>query len=172
MTADLPPVGATVALPLFGEPWEWQVRKRSDGAACALADRHYSRQSVGSGRLGPPGRTLVLVTADETATWLTTWPKYPMDGLDAWRCSIFRNEGPALSSDLIRSAMALTAELWSARPGDGWVTWVDASKVRSTNPGYCFIQAGWRPDNTYVPDRRRPNLRRLVADVEIAEAAA
>lgn len=73
-----------------------------------------------------------------------------MDGLDAWRCSIFRNEGAALSSELIVAAMQLTARLWAPlRPVDGWVTWVDTRKVVSTNPGYCFKQAGWWHDKSY-----------------------
>lgn len=94
--------------------------------------------------------------------WLTHWPNdgLGMDGLDAWRCSIFRNEGPALSSELIRAAMVLTARLWSGRPRDGWVTWVDTRKVRSSNPGYCFIMAGWWRDR----DWSHPHLIRLRAD--------
>ena len=50
----------------------------------------------------PPGRTLVLVTENGDAVWGTHWPQaeLALDGLDAWRCSIFRNEGPLLSSML------------------------------------------------------------------------
>lgn len=150
---------------LFGDASQWQRRRRTDPAACALADRHYSRQTRGSGRLGPPARTLVFVTADETALWLTSWPKYPMDELDAWRCSIFRNEGSARSSDLIRAAMELTAAIWADRPEAGWLTWVDRAAVASSNPGYCFLRAGWYVDRFYVPDRRRPTLRRLRAAI-------
>jgi hypothetical protein len=125
----------------------WQVRRKADAAACALADRHYSRQRPGSGQVGPPGRLLVLVTPCERATWVTHWPRadLALDKLDAWRCSIFRNEAPEeelLSSDLIRAAMVLTARLWATRPPDGWVTWIDQTKVGSSNPGYCFK----RPD--------------------------
>lgn len=130
----------------------WQVRDKSDGAANALADRHYSRRRPGSGQVGPPGRKLVLVSPDERAVWLTHWPKaeYAMDGLDAWRCSIFRNEGDVLSSDLILAAMALTEALWDERPNDGWVTWVDTRKVASRNPGYCFLRAGWLRDRAWT----------------------
>jgi hypothetical protein len=137
------------ALTLPGiEVGAWQVRTRLDRAANALADRHYSRRRPGSGQVGPPGRKLVLVSPDETALWLTHWPyaELAMDGLDAWRCSIFRNEGPVLSSDLIRAAMDLTERLWEGRPADGWVTWVDTRKVRSSNPGCCFLKAGWYRD--------------------------
>lgn len=144
----------------------WQVRHHRDPAALALADRHYSRRRPGSGQLGPPGRKLVLVTCCERAVWVSHWP-YPhlaLDGLDAWRCSIFRNEGAGLSSELIAAAMALTARLWApiARPADGWVTWVDATKVASTHPGYCFKQAGWTLDRTW----HHPRLLRLRAEVD------
>lgn len=133
------------------ETGPWQVRTRLDEAANALADRHYSRRRPGSGQVGPPGRKLVLVTPCERAVWLTHWP-YPelsMDGLDAWRCSIFRNEGAGLSSELIRQAMELTETLWLARPTDGWITWIDTRKIASANPGYCFKQAGWWLDRDW-----------------------
>lgn len=96
----------------------WQVRSHTDRAACALADRHYSRRpsSIGSGRVGGPTRRLVLVTPCERATWVTIWPEFPQDGLHAWRCSIFRNEGAGLSSELIVAAMALTTRQWADPP--------------------------------------------------------
>jgi hypothetical protein len=34
--------------------------------------------------------------------------------------------------------------LFGPPPKDGFVTYVDARKVRSTNPGYCFLKSGWR----------------------------
>jgi hypothetical protein len=133
----------------LAEPW--QVRNAFDPAVNALADRHYNRQQRGSGQVGPPGRKLVFVTHCERAVWVSHWPyaDLALDGLDAWRCTIFRNEGAGLSSDLIRAAMDLTAQLWSGRPAEGWITWVDRRQVRSTNPGYCFKQAGWSIDRAW-----------------------
>jgi hypothetical protein len=153
---------STLVLPGF-DPAAWQLRHQSDAAANALADRHYSRKRPGSGQIGPAGRKLVFVTTDERAVWLTHWPRaeYAMDGLDAWRCTIFRNEGAGLASDLIRSAMAATEALWSDRPADGWVTWVDTRKVRSANPGYCFLRAGWWRDREWT----HRHLIRLRADI-------
>ena len=144
----------------------WQVRNKNDPAANALADRHYSRRRPGSGQIGPPGRKLVLVTPCERAVWLTHWPAaaLAMDGLDAWRCSIFRNEGAGLSSDLIRAAMELTAALWTGRPTahPGWVTWIDTRKVRrKRDPGRCYLKAGWHVDRSWS----HPYLIRLRADV-------
>ena len=139
----------------------WQVRNRSDPAARALADRHYSRKTRGAPWIGPPGRVLVLVTPCERAVWLTHWPRadLALDGLDAWRCSIFRNEGAGLSSELIKAAMALTAKRWDGPPADGWITWIDTTKIRSAHPGYCFKQAGWTLDRTWS----HPRLIRLRA---------
>ena len=141
----------------------WQVRDRADSAARALADRHYSRRSLGFRTLGPPGRVLVLVTPCERAVWVTHWPLYPQDGLDAWRCTLFRNEGAGLSSALIRAAMDATAQLWADRPADGWVTFVDPRAVASSHPGWCFLCAGWWKDRTWKPGRWAPYLRRLRA---------
>lgn len=129
----------------------WQLRDHCDAAACALADRHYSRRRPRSGQIGPPGRKLVMVTPCERAVWLTHWPfaEIALDGLDAWRCTIFRNEGAGLSSELIREAMALTEECWGTRPRDGWITWIDPRKIASTNPGFCFLAAGWHRDTAW-----------------------
>jgi hypothetical protein len=143
----------------------WLRTGKSDPAALALADRHYSRRRPGSGQVGPPGRKVVLVTACGRALWLSHWPdsdKSPsMDGLDAFRCSIFRNEGAGLSSELIVAAMILTEQAWGAPGPDGWVTWVDTTKVRSTNPGYCFVCAGWDVDHDWSPARGRRGKIRL-----------
>lgn len=93
--------------------------------------------------------------------WVTHWPyaHLALDKLDSWRCTIFRNESDALSSDLIRSAMEATATLWGSRPADGWITWVDTRKVNSRNPGYCFLKAGWVRDREW----HHRNLIRLRA---------
>lgn len=141
----------------------WSKRGRTDGHAQALADRHYSRRTPGASCFTPAGKALVLVTACGRATWATSWTQFPDDGLDAWRCTLFRNEGAGLSSGLILAAMALTAELWGEAPPDGWVTWIQTNKVRSTNPGYCFLKAGWWKDPTFQPDRRRKHTIRLRA---------
>lgn len=141
----------------------WRRVTKFDPRGAELADRHYSRRTVGSPQFMPPGRTLVFVTEDGAAVWGTHWPQahLAMDGLDAWRCSIFRNEGPHLSSDLIREAMDLTAVLWQTRPTDGWLTFVKIAAVRSVNPGACFKAAGWKLDRTW----QHPKMVRLRAPV-------
>lgn len=123
----------------------WTVSNRAAPRALRLADRHYSRQQPGTPQFVKPGRCLVLVTEPGDALWVTSWP-YPHlvahAWPDAWECSYFRNEGPVRSSDLIREAVAATRAAFGA-PHD-FITFVDASKVRSALPGYCYIRAGWK----------------------------
>lgn len=90
-----------------------------------------------------PGRKMVLLTpcARALLVWREFVSKDPTAGAGDVNCAIFRNEGAGLSSDLIRAAMALA---WSRWPGARLYTYVNARKVRSRNPGYCFICAGWR----------------------------
>ena len=44
------------------------------------------------------------------------------------------------------SRLILAAEVWAwARwPGERLYTYVDTRRVRSTNPGYCYLAAEWR----------------------------
>lgn len=127
----------------------WMLSHRADPRAVALADRHYSRQKVGTPQFVPPGRCLVLYTATETgqAVWVTSWPfaeyvKHAWAG--AWVCSIFRNEAAGLSSSLIAEAVAATKFYYGEPPALGIITFVKPSAIRSRNPGYCFKKAGWR----------------------------
>lgn len=128
----------------------WRVSHRADPDARALADRHYNRQKPGTPQFVPPGRCLVLLTECHRALWVTSWPfpeyvKHAWAG--AWVNSLFRNEGAGLSSDLIREAVAATCAHWSA-PALGIVSFVDATKVRSHNPGCCYQKAGWHRAGT------------------------
>lgn len=132
-------------------PWihasDWCLVKRCDPSARALADRHYSRQTPGAVDFMPPGRTFVLMTRDRTAVWGAVENLDPA-GNRRWRVSIFRNEGPALSSYLVRTATLLTLGRWHRRwgpPSIPLTTEVDPSKVRpKRDPGWCFLRAGWR----------------------------
>ena len=140
----------------------WQIRNRFDRAAAELADRHYSREKK-SPQVGGPGFVLILVTPCERAAWIskrhattTTSARVLSDGFpDAYRCSLFRNEGAGLASDLIVEAMRMTEDLWGAAPI--WVTYIDRDAVSSANPGYCFKCAGWVTDRSFD----HPRLVRL-----------
>lgn len=67
-----------------------------------------------------------------------------MNGLDGWTCTIFRNEGLWLSSDLVRGAEDYLLSSGKTIGPDGLITYVFDSKVKSANPGFCFKIAGWR----------------------------
>lgn len=125
----------------------WTRVTKFDARAAALADRHYSRRTRGSPQFMPPGQTIVLIAREGRAVF--GWRPDPskgfkqMNGLDGWTCTIFRNESTALSS-----AMILEAERELLKDGrgcgpDGMITYVWDRKVASSNPGYCFKQAGW-----------------------------
>ena len=128
----------------------WTLSHRADPFARDIADRHYNRQKVGAPQFVPPGRCLVLkaLTPTGRAFWFTSWPfaeyvKHAWAG--AWVCSAFRNEGAALSSELIRDALAATRAKFGEPPELGMITFVDASKVmKKRDFGYCYIRAGFR----------------------------
>jgi hypothetical protein len=127
----------------------WERVTKFDARAAALADRHYSRRTVGSPQFMPPGQTVVLLAADALAVF-GWWRPHPasglraMNGLDGWTCTIFRNESPVLSSTLVLAAeRSLVAAGVTCGPS-GMLTYVWDARIRSTNPGACFKRAGWR----------------------------
>lgn len=127
----------------------WIRSHRADPDVLPLADRHYNRQKIGAPQFAPPGRCLVLKTAELDAFWITSWPfaqfvRHAWAG--AWVCSAFRNESAHLSSDLIREAVAATVAEYGAAPELGMITFVDTTKTRKKrDPGRCYLRAGFRP---------------------------
>jgi hypothetical protein len=125
----------------------WYLSSRADARAAALADRHYSRKTVGAAQFVPPGRCLVLLTGAADAVWVSSWPyseyvKHAWAG--AWLCSLFRNESVYLSSDLIVCAVAATRFWWGTAPEQGMITFVNTAKVRKKRDwGRCYRRAGW-----------------------------
>ena len=153
---------------IFASEDRWEVVKRCDPRARELADRHYSRQTVGAVDFLPCGRTLVLLTTCALAVWGVVENLDPAGQL-RWRCSIFRNEGAGLSSDLIREATTRTYLWWlnhyGRLPKVPLTTEVDPRKTRKKrDPGRCFRRAGWR-----VVDMRR-GLVVLQAPIERARS--
>lgn len=131
----------------------WVESHRADPFCCDVADRHYSRQKIGSPQFVPPGRCHVLkINRDGArAVWVTSWPfaqyvKHAWAG--AWVNSFFRNEGAGISSELIRSAIAETRSKWEPPPL-GMITFVCPKRVKPTmvrgRPvwGYCYQKAGF-----------------------------
>jgi DNA (cytosine-5)-methyltransferase 1 len=125
----------------------WQLTDRGDPQVAAMADRHYSRKTVGAAQFTPPGRVVVLRTPDADAVWVSSWPRFTRPGFawhGAWLCTIFRNESGHLSSELVTEAVAVTRHRWPAVPTLGMVTFIDAGKVRrKRDPGRCFRRAGF-----------------------------
>jgi hypothetical protein len=127
----------------------WRLSHRADPRGCAIADRHYNRQSIGSPQFVPPGRCVVLI--QEGALWTTSWPfaeyvRHVWPG--AWINSLFRKECDGRASDMIREAIAATRSVWPA-PDLGMVTFVDPKAVPGTMVrgervfGHCYKQAGF-----------------------------
>ena len=128
----------------------WHRVTKFNADSAALADRHYSRRKIGSPQFMPPGQTVILMTAaaDAVFGW---WRPDPtsgikqMNGLDGWTCTIFCNESLAWrSSRMILAAERFLLDLGVTVGPDGFITYVWDRKVASTNPGYCFKQAGWK----------------------------
>lgn len=83
-----------------------------------------------------------------------------MNNLNGWTCTIFRNESRHLSSTMILDAERLVLERYDCGP-DGLLTYVWDSKIKSSNPGYCFKQAGWKAIGRSA-DNRKTLLQKLV----------
>lgn len=128
----------------------WLPVRDGDPRATALYRRHYSFKRYADGRLSDPrngnrwliagpGQKLLLMTTGCDA--LFVWRKFiDASGQTGVNCAVFRNESEYLSSTLI-----LEAEYWGWQrwPGSRLYTYVNARKIQSVNPGYCFKQAGW-----------------------------
>jgi len=116
-----------------------------DPEMSALADRHYSRRTVGARQFCYAGRKLVLRDYAGLVLFVWMWPydELRMDGQTGYNCSIFRNESGRLSSEIILEAEQLALDKWGP---NRFYTYVDGRKIRSTNPGFCFLKAGWRKD--------------------------
>lgn len=122
----------------------WWLTKDGDAACLALYERHYSAHQYKDGRIRKlfcgPGQKVVLRTESGDAVFV--WRKFiDRSGQQGINCAVFRNEGPVLSSELVRQADAAADFCW---PGVRHYTYVSAKSVRSRNPGFCFLAAGWR----------------------------
>ena len=129
---------------LLNEPVYWIISHDMNPIAQKLADRHYSRKTPGStkGFIGP-GEKLVLLSPDGKAlfAWLRSDPELRGDHIDGVNCTIFRNESRVLSSKLILEAEKFARKRW---PDLKLFTYVSKEKVKSKNPGWCFMKAGWK----------------------------
>ena len=121
----------------------WIEVRDGDVSVRSVFDRHYSRRKFRDGRYSSlfvgPGEKMVLRTAAGDA--ICVWRKFmSMNNQNGINCAIFRNESDALSSHLLLQAMKLAWKKW---PGERLYTYVNPKRIRSTNPGFCFLEAGW-----------------------------
>ena len=122
----------------------WRISRDGDPIGLELYLRHYSHRRYLDGRVRRlfvgPGEKLVLIGRDGLA--LFAWRRFvSRDGQTGVSCSIFRNESPVLSSELIREADSIADWKWPNEPRH--YTYVAPGRVRSSNPGCCFLRAGW-----------------------------
>jgi len=136
----------------------WVPIRDGDPRGLGLYLRHYSAKGTPrrrGNRFVGPGESLVLVTPQLDAMFIWRHSTIPRkDQQVGVECYLFRNEGAALSSELIREAVRLAWERW---PAVRLWTYVNPRRIRSTNPGACFRAAGWRR----LPDSKHPKRGRL-----------
>ena len=148
----------------------WWVTLDGDLDCMELHERHYSRRQYADGRVRilfvGPGDKLVL--RDDEGRACFVWRNFTDDCIDlrtadrqqGVNCAMFRNESEHLSSSLIRQADAIADEVWADRRH---YTYVNGEAVKSSNPGFCFIAAGWTragmtKGGLHVLERVRPNV--------------
>lgn len=122
---------------------------KGDYDSVQLADRHYSRQKVGTPQFMPPGRTMVLRNTEGTVVFGWLHQEIRDDHQKGFNCCIFRNESARQSSEIIREAEAM---VWAAWGRSRLFSYVDPTELRQPTqkyrkpkiPGRCFFAAGWK----------------------------
>lgn len=129
---------------MFGD--FWYAVKDGDKRLYALYRRHYTslpykkRTRANGSLFCGPGEKLPLLAVDGSAGFV--WRRFiDKSGQKGVNCAFFRNEGDRLSSTLILEAEELAWKKW---PGQRLYTYVNPRKVKSVNPGCCFLKAGWK----------------------------
>ena len=129
----------------------WWLTKDGDADCLALYEKHYSAHRYADGRVRKlfcgPGEKVVLRTIDGAAFFV--WRQFRDDCIDqrtgerqdGINCAAFRNEGTHQSSELVRQADAIADCIW---PDRRHYTYVNAKRIQSANPGFCFKRAGWK----------------------------
>jgi hypothetical protein len=119
------------------------VTTHFDPEMAALPDRHYSRRTIGARQFMYSGRKIVIRNAEGSVLfgWIFPDPAMRMDSQTGYYCSIFRNESERKSSEIILECEEIALKRWG--PGRMY-TFIDPTKIKSCNPGYCFKVAGWK----------------------------
>ena len=134
---------------------------------------HYSHRLFGRKRLNNPrvvgpGQRIVLITPDCSSIFV--WRKFvEHQQLDprGINCSVFRREHSTwLASEMILEAEGFAWERW---PGERLYTYVAPWMVRSSNPGYCYLMAGWLKGG-WSKDGKKRRLYLPVQQAQLGEA--
>lgn len=131
-----------------------------DPEMAMLADRHYSRRTVGARQFLYSGRKLVLRNTEGTILfgWLFPDQDKRMDGQSGYNCAIFRNESGRRSSDVLLEAEGAAFAKWGR---NRLYTYIDPQKTRTIAAlrdyprwgirkgerivGFSYRKAGWKP---------------------------
>ncbi len=128
----------------------WLPIKDGDPRAFALYRQHYSYKPYKDGRrqntayrnrhlICGPGEKMLLLSQNSDA--LFVWRKFiDRSGQNGVNCAVFRNQSNILSSQLILEAETIAQQRWGMTR---FYTYVNPRKIKSDNPGYCFLKAGW-----------------------------
>lgn len=133
--------------PFSGNPWIPVLD--GDPRARVLYERHYSSQHNMKRRkrrksklfMGP-GEKLPLLLPNGDGLFAWRYERFVNGYQMGLNCAVFRNESNWLSSDLILHAEEHAMRYWPT--ATRFFTYVNPYRVRSTNPGYTFIKAGWK----------------------------
>jgi len=115
-----------------------------------LADRHYSRRTIGARQFLYSGRKLVLRNSEGTVLfgWMFPDEAMRMDGQKGYNCAIFRNESSRKASEIILEAEAAAFKKWGP---NRLYTYIDPCKTAVIKRrgerivGFSFRKAGWKP---------------------------
>lgn len=142
----------------------WVETDKGDPRCRELADKHYTRVSVGHPMWTRPGWNQVLYLEQKNGRrasfcwWRPKWESGQVgterkDGLRCIECAIFHNETRFRSSKLIGDALACLLSWEHATDvewPDGIITGVSSDDTRGGRAvdhaaGYCFLEAGFEP---------------------------
>ena len=130
-----------------------------DGEMAALADRHYSRRTIGARQFLYSGRKIVLRNTEGSVLFGWVWPKdeYRMDGQTGYNCAIFRNESGRKASDIIMEAESAAFAKWGP---NRLYSYIDPDRTNTITAlrnypkwgirkgerivGFCYRKAGWK----------------------------
>lgn len=90
-------------------------------------------------------RLVVFSDPERTLVFAWQWPKDGIrkDGQNGFNNTLFHRSDRCtyLASDIILAAEVAVVDHWGENRA---YTYIDADKVASVNPGYCYKVAGWR----------------------------